>query len=247
MLIVKLGSTFVDLARRRGDFEDWTRDGLGGEAAETLVVDPVAGETLPEPRDFAGIVVTGSHAMVTDRADWSQRTAEWLRGAIEAEVPLLGICYAHQLLAHAAGGAAGDNPAGLEYGTVEVELADAAAEDPLLAGLPPRFDVQVSHTQSALVLPPGAVCLAAGGREPHAAFRVGRCAWGVQFHPEFDADVTRTYVQQMAGALAADGQDAGALESSVHETPHCAAVLARFCSFATENSRRRKPAEGSPS
>ena len=233
ILIVKLGSTYPELARRRGDFEDWIRTGLGGDSAEgdsgeTAVVDPVAGEALPQPRSFAAIVVTGSHAMVTDRADWSERTASWLRGAIEAEVPLLAICYAHQLLAYAAGGAAGDNPAGREFGTVDMDLTEAAAADPLFSGLPGQFGVQVSHAQSALSLPPGAVCLAASRREPHAAFRVGRCAWGVQFHPEFDADVTRASVRHAAADLLAEGQDPDALEAAVRETPHCAAVLARF-------------------
>jgi len=228
VLIVKLGSTFPSLAARRGDFEDWVRAGLELGPMETVSVAPLAGDSLPAPRRFMGIVLTGSHRMVTQQEGWLRRAASWLREVVVAEVPLLAICYGHQLLAHVAGGAVDYSPAGREFGTVSVELGAAAPADPLFSGLPGRFGVQVCHAQSVLSLPPGAECLAASVREPHQAFRVGRRAWGVQFHPEFDADVTRTYVRQFATELQAEGQDPVELEANVSETPHCAAVLKCF-------------------
>ena len=57
-------------------------------------------------------------------------------GLVERGIPTLGICYGHQLLAHALGGEVGDNPNGREFGTVTVELTAEAADDPLLGGLP---------------------------------------------------------------------------------------------------------------
>ncbi|HUT13718.1 MAG TPA: glutamine amidotransferase [Thermoguttaceae bacterium] len=228
ILIVKLGSTLPDLAMRRGDFEDWVRAGLDVGPDRTALVDPVVGEALPDSRRFAGVVVTGSHAMVTDRADWSERTAAWLRDVVEAEVPLLAICYGHQLLAHATGGTVGNNPAGREFGTVAVRLDEASRTDPLFSTLPERFDVQVCHTQSALSLPPGAQLLASSAREPHQAYRLGRYAWGVQFHPEFDVEVTRTYIRQRAADLRSEGQDPDKLAAGVREAPHGTAVLGSF-------------------
>jgi len=47
------------------------------------------------------IVITGSHEPVTDRADWSARTAIWLVEAAEHEIQILGICFGHQILAYA--------------------------------------------------------------------------------------------------------------------------------------------------
>jgi len=238
ILIVKLGATFPDLAERRGDFEDWVHDGLDAGPDRTALVDPVAGQALPDPRDFAGIIVTGSHAMVTDRADWSERTAGWLRDVVEAEVPLLAICYGHQLLAHAAGGTVGDNPAGREFGTVTVRFDEAARTDPLFSTLPERFDVQVSHTQSVLSLPPGAELLASSAREPHQAYRLGRCAWGVQFHPEFDAEITRAYIHRCASDLRSEGQDPDKLATGVREAPHATAVLGNFGRLARGHAPR---------
>src|SRR5688572_21533998 len=76
----------------------------------------------PSREGFAGTIVTGSGAMVTDRHEWSERSAQWLRDAAHDGMPLLGICYGHQLIAHALGGEVDYHPAGREMGTVQLEL-----------------------------------------------------------------------------------------------------------------------------
>jgi GMP synthase (glutamine-hydrolysing) len=228
VLIVKLNDTPDDLARRRGELADWIGRGLRLPAGMPAVVDPRGGAELPDPRCLAGVVVTGSPAMVTDCEEWSQRTAGWLRDAVAARVPVLGICYGHQLLAHAMGGHVDYNPNGRRFGTVEVRLLPEAANDSLLSHLPPVFLAQASHSQSVLRLPDGAVPLAASDHDRHHAFRLGRTAWGVQFHPEFDADIVRALTRARAKGLRADGLCPEAILAAVEETPHAASVLARF-------------------
>lgn len=227
LLILKAGTKPVALEGYAGDYEDWILDGMGWPRAQAAVVAVHEGETPPPPAHIAGAVITGSAAMVTDGAAWVEATAAWLRNAVEAGRPILGICYGHQLLAHALGGAAGWNPNGIEVGVVDVELFDAAAADPLLGGLPAPFPACVSHRQSAVVLPPGSTLLARTALEPHHAFRVGT-AWGVQFHPEFAPDVMPAYIDGHREVIAAHGRDPAGLLAALRPTPASAAVLRRF-------------------
>lgn len=230
LLILKTGDTFPPLrAQAGGDFEDWVRAGLGDDGALPVrVIDTRHGADLPAPHTVAGAVVTGSHAMVSDREAWSEALGGWLADAVRQQTPVLGICYGHQLLAHALGGEVGYHPGGLEIGTVEVEPTPDAAADALLGALPPRFAAQVVHHQSVRVLPPGAVPLARNAHEPHQAYRIGPCAWGVQFHPEFSADAMRGYIDALEPTLNAAGHSAAALRAGVRATPEAAALLGRF-------------------
>src|SRR5690606_34254390 len=142
-LIVETGQPVGSL-KRYGRFPHWIRVAAGLAAREVAEVDAVRGEPLPAPDGLAGVIVTGSAAFVTDRAEWSERTAGWIREVVQEGTPLLGICYAHQRLAHALGGEADYNPAGRESGTVFIDLHPPAFEDPIFAALPPRFPAQAT-------------------------------------------------------------------------------------------------------
>jgi GMP synthase (glutamine-hydrolysing) len=235
LAIIKVGETFDTLRDRQGDFEHWIAAGLGATRLPVVVLDPRRGDTLPAPETISGAIVTGSHAMVSHREGWSEATGAWLRELVAHDTPLLGICFGHQLLADALGGAAGDHPGGMELGTVAVELTAEAASDALLHDLPMRFDAHVVHRQSALRLPDGAVRLAGNAFEPNQAFRIGRCAWGLQFHPEFDAEAMRGYVDLLADQLRAEGTDPAALRERVGGTPTSAQLLGRFARIAEEH------------
>ena len=232
LLIVNAGKTYPEIAvLAGGDFDDWIAAGLGRKADRIATVNPFAGDALPAPASCCGVIVTGSHAMVTDRHPWSEHTAAWIAVAVAADVPLLGICYGHQLLAHAMGGGVADNPNGREIGTVTIRLNASGQKDPLFSGLPETFLAQACHTQSVVRLPAGATLLAASAADAHHAFAVGRRAWGLQFHPEFDGRVLRGYIEHDAAALAAGGMDVPALLSGIRETPHSHALLRRFQSL----------------
>ncbi|MDH3210931.1 MAG: glutamine amidotransferase [Myxococcales bacterium] len=228
LLIVKTGCTLPSLLARRGDYEDWIRDGLGLAGERIEVASVHAGDRLPSPERLAGAVVTGSSAMVSEREPWSERAARWLATAVAAEVPLLGICYGHQLLAHGLGGRVGVNPRGREIGTVDVELYQGARDDPLLGGFTSPLRVQATHVESVLELPPAARLLAASAGDPNHVFAVGRSAWGVQFHPEFDADVTRAYIEERREILRREGLDPERLHRDVRDSADGRALLRRF-------------------
>jgi len=236
ILILKMGPTLTQLAEQRGDFDDWIAAPLNHQGIRTTVVSPFAGETLPRPEGFSGVVISGSHAFVTDREPWSEAVAAWIPDVIAAHVLLLGICYGHQLIALALGGRVGNSPGGVEIGTVDLTLTDAAARDPLFAGRPGSFGAHVSHIQSVLQLPPGARILASSQNEPHHAFAISDRTWGLQFHPEFDAHIMQTYVREFSDLLESHGFDPEAVRNAVAPTPQSQEILSRFAHIARERS-----------
>jgi GMP synthase (glutamine-hydrolysing) len=228
LLIVKPGRKPPALEPVPGDYGDWIAAGMRWPLGGVRVAEVDQGGGLPPPDAVAAAVVTGSAAMVTDAAAWVEATASWLRQAVAEGLPVLGICYGHQLLAHALGGRVGWNPAGVEVGVVEIALTTAAGDDPLFAGTPLRFPACVSHRQSVLELPPGAVRLASSRMDANQAFRVGDCVWGVQFHPEFGAGIMPAYIEGFRTILQAEGKDRGAILRGLRPTPESAQLLRRF-------------------
>ena len=170
--------------------------------------------------------------MVTESPQGFESISVWLRALVEQDVPVLGICYGHQLLGRAMGGRVGYHPQGKEVGTFDIRLRPEAREDSLFSGLPAQFPVHTTHSQSVLALPPGAVHLAENAYEPHHAFRLGSCAWGVQFHPEYDCRIMRDYILAQADSLADSGRDIDSLLHAVRETPTANSILRRFASLA---------------
>lgn len=237
ILILKTGSTHAHIRERLGDFEDWVASGLHLGGADVQVHDATTGGPVPAHDRIAGVVITGSHAMVSEREAWSEALVPWLQAAVRRETPVLGICYGHQLLAHALGGEVGAHPDGVEIGTVTVELNPAATGDALLGGLPEAFPAQAVHWQSVRQLPPGAVPLARSAHESHHAFRVGSCAWGVQFHPEFSDTALRAYLDGLGSLLAGEGLDSAAIATRLRASPDAASVLPRFARLALSESR----------
>ena len=233
LLIVQTGAALPAIRSRHGDFPEWFRRGLGCEPAQIVCVRVDAGETLPPPQTVAAAVITGSGAMVSDCLDWSERTAAWLRAAVDADLPLLGVCYGHQLLAHALGGRVDYNPRGREIGTVVVDTLPGAADDPLLCAMPAQFSAHATHLQSVLQAPRNAVVLARSALDDCQAVRYATRAWGVQFHPEFGVAQMRAYLRERDATVNAEGLDAAALRDAVRASAQARALLRRFAGIAT--------------
>jgi len=150
---------------------------------------------IPRPVDDYGAVIIFGGAMHADQDDhhpWLREEDLFLQRLLDLGTPMLGVCLGAQLLAKASHAPVFPvtEP---EIGWHEVELTDAAADDPVLGGLPGRFDAFQWHYYGH-GLPAGAAELARN-RVCTQAFRLGERVWGVQFHPE----VTLAQVEQWIG------------------------------------------------
>jgi GMP synthase-like glutamine amidotransferase len=151
------------------------------------------GEALPEPSNLDGVVVLGGTmgAWEEGRFPFLRELKAFCRRALTCGVPLLGICLGAQILAEVLGAAVRRGERG-ERGGGQLRLTREGLEDPLFWGLPERFAVFHWH-DNGFDLPEGAVPLARTDVCPEQAFRFGRCAYGVQFHPEVEESIVEVW------------------------------------------------------
>ncbi|MGY7986582.1 glutamine amidotransferase, partial [Klebsiella pneumoniae] len=139
LLLVQTGTPPTAIRQAHGDLPRWFRTLLAPWQTQLTTVRVFEDEPLPTPDNQTIAVLTGSWAMVTDRLAWSERTADWIRQAVAIDMPLFGVCYGHQLMAHALGGEVAYHPGGRESGSQTITLSPWGIDDPLLSGLPATF------------------------------------------------------------------------------------------------------------
>jgi GMP synthase (glutamine-hydrolysing) len=167
-------------------------------------------------RDFTAVIPLGSNLSAWQEEDhrFLRDERKLLESALEADVPVLGICLGAQLLARAGGADVypGEQP---EIGWLRIRPTEEAASDPLFAGAPDPAGVFQYHTDT-FDLPPGAVRLASSPAYENQAFRLGR-AWGVQFHPEVDFRQFDIWIENHREDADRAGYDVAALRAAVRD------------------------------
>jgi GMP synthase (glutamine-hydrolysing) len=206
ILLYKTGETDPCLVPDIGCYERWFSRVLGdGYAIEVHRAFDKPHHTLA---GYDGMVISGSpRSLVAPHIEpWMDDAAEFVRQADDAGVPVLGVCFGHQLISYAFGGRVRQNPNGWEVGSVDIEVTDEGARDPLFVGLPRRLRVNQSHRDEVELLGPRARVLATGPHTAHQSVAVGDHVRGVQFHPEMDAPVIRRVMAHRRMILADDAR-----------------------------------------
>lgn len=220
-----------------GDIEDFFIRGMELPKDFFIISDIFETNGLPLFNEISGIIITGSRSMITDTHEEIGKTASLLPEAIDKNIPMLGVCFGHQLLAHALGGAVSFNPNGREIGTVKIRLAEKTKNDDLFEVFPEReISVQASHLQSVLKLPKQTEVLAFNSHEAHHAFRVkNKKAWGLQFHPELDADTIKHLIKFYHKQIEQEGLVPEKLSGGCIETQYGKRLLRRFAEIIMQN------------
>ena len=180
-----------------GLLDEW----LSRAGVECDVLRAHEGRALPASLgDHAGLIVLGGSMGAEDDADvrWLLPTKALIAGTVAAGMPFLGICLGHQLATVALGGTVGPHPSGQTMGLRAWLPTDDGRTDELTRALVPGAEVFHWNHDIALTLPPSAVLLATSADGSVQAVRFGPRAWGVQFHPEVDADLVMGWAHGQA-------------------------------------------------
>ncbi len=183
-----------------GLLEEVFQDRGDGNHDRFRVIRVFAGEPIPEGTDgLSGGIVLGGQMSVADTRPYPFLIAvkAWIRQVVDRDIPFLGICLGGQLLAEVYGGRVTLQSERSEKGCHTVRLTETGRADPLFSGLHRSFSSFQWHND-AFDLPDGARHLAVSDTCPFQAFRTGRSAYGVQFHPEVTPPIVADWSRKEA-------------------------------------------------
>ena len=162
-----------------------------------------------------GWLITGSKFGAYEEYAWIRRLEQFLRDAYRQAMPLVGICFGHQVLAKALGGDVVKSDAGWGVGLHRYELvAQPAWLDPPTAS----FKINAMHQDQVVALAAGSTVVGCSDFCPNAVLAYGDRAISFQGHPEFERGYAHDLIEARRGVLVPDEQaDAGiaSLEGAV--------------------------------
>lgn len=200
VLLLKAGDVAASVRLSQGDYHRWFAEALRDEPIDWSVVELHARQQ-PPPQGYDALVITGSALSLLEPQPWMHRAADYVRRVAQKGLPVLGVCFGHQLLGFAFGAGVVRNPQGREMGSVEVALTEPGRVDPLFDGCPETFTAQATHEDVVAQAPPGCIILARNANTALQAIAIGPNVRGVQFHPELRPEGLAALVQSRAAKL----------------------------------------------
>jgi GMP synthase (glutamine-hydrolysing) len=231
---MKLGLLVCDHVRPEfvavsGDYPDMFRRLFEGhQDVELVVYDAIDGEIPTDPSECDAWLTTGSRHSVNDDLPWIRRLEDFVREVARTDVPFIGVCFGHQLIAKALGGSVVQSDRGWGVGIKEVEVKDGL-------GLG-SYRILNSHQDQIETLPRGAEVLGWSEHCPVAMLGVGDNLIGIQGHPEFEPDYSRALMESRRGLLIPEETvDAGlATLASEPDTDRLARWILDFVQIAAQ-------------
>lgn len=206
--ILETGEPSETVIQQHGNFSQMFCRYFADFSELSFSVYPVAkGAPVPKPADRDGWIITGSPAGVYENHPWIPPLKEFVRQAVGQNIPTLGICFGHQLMAEAFGGKVIQSDKGRGIGVHRYTLNEAGKK--LLADTP-GVNLIAAHQDQVIEAPQGATILASSDFCSYAALAYGKAGLSIQPHPEFTPDGGR--------AITKGWQDRSPTDRQVFET-----------------------------
>ena len=201
-----------------GMVEDWLSD--TGAAFTTYSVMNMEFPTAPDAHDLW--VITGSKFGAYEDHAWIPPLEEFIRACRSANIPMVGICFGHQIMAQALGGVVRKSDKGWGVGIHDYTLTDWPED---LGTAPDGIHLQAYHQDQVEALPEGAQTIATSDFCEHAALWYPGWGFSVQGHPEFDKDYATDLIRLREGILLTSDQAQKAVDTQ-SKTPNADALAA---------------------
>ena len=198
-------------------------------AASFTYYEAYQGNLPKSPQDCDAWLCTGSQYSVYEKRDWIETLSDFIRGIQKTGAPFVGICFGHQMLAHALGGEVAKSKHGWGVGVLKVEILK---QEPWMQ--PPLAEVRIHHMHQDQVqrLPPGAVIL---GRSDHCEigmFRAGASMLGIEGHPEFTVQFSEALIRSRSERIGAKRAEEAL--ASLSQPTNAAAVAQWISGFISQ-------------
>ncbi len=226
--ILLTGHAPDDMIERTGDYDRMFRKLLSGHGFDFETWAVVDGQFPPGPEAADGWLITGSRHGVYDDLPWIAPLEQLIRDIHARKLPLVGICFGHQIIARALGGRVEKFTGGWAVGPTEYEIDGR------------RMTLNAWHQDQVIKPPEGARVVGSNDFCRYAALAYGDHVWTLQPHPEFDNAFIRGLIEKRGrGVVPGPVLDAATARL---ETPADAAETAEFIArFFLRHAPTRNP------
>ena len=193
LLIISAGPGLGQIRNKYGHATDWISNLINSQDTK-IDISEIYNNNDFNHAHYDGWIITGSASSVVDNLEWMKLLKDKILYAYKNFIPVLGICFGHQIISAALGGDVIHNPKGWELGSYKLKINKSGLSNKIFKNIEPDDYFYFSHEDIVSKLPKNAIELAKNEMGIQS-FSIDDRIYGVQFHPEFNTEIMDQYVK----------------------------------------------------